>query len=474
MAQPAQYSNPSMTPKDVEQRRQLAMSLMQQGTDASPVGHWTQGLARVLQGGMGGYYGRTASDAERQGVASRSAFMQQAVQNPQAAAASGAGDPWTTDQATAIGGKVISQKMEQGSPDYQLRLQKGRADLAMAPLDRQMKEAQIKALGQKDAVNEAIAKMLSDGGGGGMPAPGAPQAGGMPQPGQPPMSQPPQGGVQPQSFAPQAPGGDPNLVLAQTAPQPMPGGPPQAAPQQDMVQTPYGPRTRDQARKMAGAMLLSPQYAAAGKAILDSMGTGDRLGKEGANEIDKKMIAASENLTNLSSVREQFRPEFQQIENRLGMAWTAFADKFKAGKSFIKPEDREQLEAFAAYRSDALDTMNNYIKAITGAAMTDGEARRILGALPAVGEGVFDGDGPTSFKSKLDAAFDKTAAAVARYRYAKNEGKDWQTIGIEQMKSIVRNRGRQIESEMIRANPNMDRSALPQAVTAKIKQEFGI
>jgi hypothetical protein len=229
---------------------------------------------------------------------------------------------------------------------------------------------------------------------------------------------------------------------------------------------------REQAQRLGLSLALTGK-GDAGKMFADAASAGN-LGKEGQNELDKKMIAASDNLANLSSVRAQFRPEFQQVENRLGMAWTAFADKFKAGQRMIKPEDAAQLEAFAAYRSDALDTMNNYIKAITGAAMTDAEAKRILGALPAVGEGVFDGDGPKAFKSKLDSAFDKTSAAIARYNYARQNGKDWQMIGIEQMKTVVRNRGRQLEQEILRANPNLDRSALPAEVTKQIKREFGI
>lgn len=109
MAAPIAYSNPSMTPTDVDQRRKLAMSLMQQGTDASPVGHWTQGLARVLQGGMGGYYGRTASDGEKEGIASRGAFMRQAMKDPKAAATAGVTDPWTTDAAMSMGNTAIQQ-----------------------------------------------------------------------------------------------------------------------------------------------------------------------------------------------------------------------------------------------------------------------------------------------------------------------------------------------------------------------------
>lgn len=42
----------------------LAQQLMQAGTDTSPVGHWTQALARVVQGGVGGHMQRKQDTAE--------------------------------------------------------------------------------------------------------------------------------------------------------------------------------------------------------------------------------------------------------------------------------------------------------------------------------------------------------------------------------------------------------------------------
>lgn len=52
-----------MTQQGISYQRQIANALMQQGMDASPVQHWTQGLARVLAGGLGGYKGSQADAA---------------------------------------------------------------------------------------------------------------------------------------------------------------------------------------------------------------------------------------------------------------------------------------------------------------------------------------------------------------------------------------------------------------------------
>lgn len=69
---PASYS-----PDTISAQRRMAMQLMQQGTDASPVQHWTQALARVLQGGMGGYQMAQADKQDRMMQGEGNALMGQ-------------------------------------------------------------------------------------------------------------------------------------------------------------------------------------------------------------------------------------------------------------------------------------------------------------------------------------------------------------------------------------------------------------
>jgi len=53
---------------------QAAMQMQQEGSDTSPVGHWTQGLARMLKSGVGAYqqgalrekYGKQAQDVSNE------------------------------------------------------------------------------------------------------------------------------------------------------------------------------------------------------------------------------------------------------------------------------------------------------------------------------------------------------------------------------------------------------------------------
>lgn len=63
--QPAMTPYTGATPDDVSTQRKMAQALMGQGMSTEPVGHWTQALARVLQGGVGGMYQEQARTGEK-------------------------------------------------------------------------------------------------------------------------------------------------------------------------------------------------------------------------------------------------------------------------------------------------------------------------------------------------------------------------------------------------------------------------
>lgn len=62
----------AVTPEQVARQREMAALLMREGANYSPVGHWTQGLARMAQGIVGGLESRWADEREAEG---RSAFQ---------------------------------------------------------------------------------------------------------------------------------------------------------------------------------------------------------------------------------------------------------------------------------------------------------------------------------------------------------------------------------------------------------------
>ena len=111
MASP--YTGPS--PDDVSQYRKIAAALQGQATDASPVGHWTQALARVLQGGVGGMYANQAREGEQQGRAAGQQAVMQALQgggDQTAAIGSLMGSPWTRETGEKLAQSAIASKFQ--------------------------------------------------------------------------------------------------------------------------------------------------------------------------------------------------------------------------------------------------------------------------------------------------------------------------------------------------------------------------
>lgn len=60
------------TPEGADRRRQIAEAMLAQGIDTSPVGHWTQGAARMAQVLAGGMINRRAEKAASEGQKARS------------------------------------------------------------------------------------------------------------------------------------------------------------------------------------------------------------------------------------------------------------------------------------------------------------------------------------------------------------------------------------------------------------------
>jgi spore germination cell wall hydrolase CwlJ-like protein len=94
----------------VAQRRKLAMLLMQQGMDTSPIQHWTQGAARVAQALMGGYEMNRADQSEKDAEAKKAEFYSSFIPGAAAPAAAPAGNQRMAAAlaAPSTNGKVYS------------------------------------------------------------------------------------------------------------------------------------------------------------------------------------------------------------------------------------------------------------------------------------------------------------------------------------------------------------------------------
>jgi hypothetical protein len=199
-------------------------------------------------------------------------------------------------------------------------------------------------------------------------------------------------------------------------------------------------------------------------------------GKTAGNKVDEDLLGVTRNLMQLDAISSQFKPEYQRFQDKIGFE----ALKIKDSSVGLNNKEKKDLTEYSQYRRNAFNTLNEYIKSITGAAMTNAEADRILKGLPSPGTGLFDGDSPTEFKAKLDDAVQKTKMSVARLAYIKRQGMSLEDgqgnaiLPLERMPALINERGKAIESELKAKEPNVTEKALQRAVRRQLGVEFGL
>ena len=92
----------------------------------------------------------------------------------------------------------------------------------------------------------------------------------------------------------------------------------------------------------------------------------------------------------------------------------------------LSADEEKLISDVSAYKQNAWDAANRYIKYLTGAQMSEAEAQRILKSFPDPRLGLFEGDSPTEFKRKLDDAIGQVEASLSRNYYFLNKGFDIQ------------------------------------------------
>lgn len=143
-ALPTQYAG--MTPEDIAQARKMSAAMMGDASDASPVQHWTQALARVVQGGVGSMYAEQA----RQGQADLNKSLVDAL--------SGGGQPdprqLLANPATRdMGLKMLQSQWAQATPMAQAALDKTRSEA-----EKNRAQARIAGIKPETAFDVEISK----------------------------------------------------------------------------------------------------------------------------------------------------------------------------------------------------------------------------------------------------------------------------------------------------------------------------
>ena len=209
---------------------------------------------------------------------------------------------------------------------------------------------------------------------------------------------------------------DPNLIQV-TEGQQQPG--------QEMVQIPgFKPMTRQQAEQAINLFAMKGNKAMADRiqqAIGGDQNQALQPGKKVSNELETRLMNSTENVVRLGNIKKMFKPEYQTIGTQAFMAGADIWEKF-GGPGSLDPETEQKLAEYSAFRQEAINNINLYIKEITGAQMSEAEAVRLRQGVPDPGDGIGRGDSPTKFKSKMENTLKSAMAAQMRYHFLATKG----------------------------------------------------
>lgn len=291
-----------------------------------------------------------------------------------------------------------------------------------------------------------------------------------------PVAAPAAPGIAPMSFS----GGDtsPGITLIDDRAAAAEPAPPAPDMEPNTIDTPYGPMSREEAQELGGAMLLDPKYAAAGKALLESLKAGKwELSKPATTQLEERTISAASTLGRLQEIRRLNRPQFQQIPNKLklyGASWGA------AMGAKLSPELQRELGDFARYKLTAYDNFNQLLKELSGTAVSAQELARQKIVQPNPGEGPLDGDDPVTFESKIEQGERVARMAIARMNFMRNRGIDFNKdtaerfLRLDDVPAAIDRRGAEVEAELKRTMPGADPMSIEREAEKIVRREFGI
>lgn len=134
-------ANGKPTPKSVERKRKMAEAMMQSGMDTSPIGHWSQGAARMAQALVGGMSQRKLDQQEAEGQQSaRDAMTKALMGGDKASMLDAIGNPWMDNASMPL----VVDAWKAANPQPEMKILENGQVLSYVPNDpNSVKASQI-------------------------------------------------------------------------------------------------------------------------------------------------------------------------------------------------------------------------------------------------------------------------------------------------------------------------------------------
>lgn len=193
----------------------------------------------------------------------------------------------------------------------------------------------------------------------------------------------------------------------------------------------------------------------------------NELTKPTVNKLQESIVNAQDRLDRLNSTLTTYKPEFLQARGLIKAKGGELLE-FLGGD--LDPESKKYLSEYSEFKATAANDFNQTLRDLSGAAVTDGEAKRALQAAPSP-----DDKSPTQFEAKAKATTKTIKRAILRANYALKNGIGTKSveelsklIPLEAVDAIYEARANQILEEL-GGGDEMRAQAIQRA-----NQEFGL
>jgi len=203
-----------------------------------------------------------------------------------------------------------------------------------------------------------------------------------------------------------------------------------------------------------------------GTITLERGGAVGEMGKKVKGKVEEKLFNAAEQRSRLEGIAAIYQPKYHDAWFKVEQGLRNLGEKYL--RMELDPEEKAELEAYSAYKRRVISNLNLYIKEITGAQMSEAEAKRLGQAVPKTE------DGPTVFSGKLLDVLREAKLGIARYSYYLNKGmseaniqkiiEEEKAVGLYDIQAIMAKREQQL----------VDQGLEPEQIMAKMKEEFGL
>lgn len=188
------------------------------------------------------------------------------------------------------------------------------------------------------------------------------------------------------------------------------------------------------------------------------------VGKEGTNAVDKDLLGLGRSRLLLQRSASQFSPEYLTLPFQTQMNVAAGKERLNIP---LNEADKTKLADYTQFRQTSMNSLNQYINDLTGAAVGTGdEEKRLRAGIPDPQK-----DSPTEFQAKLQNTIALGKQFEARLGYVKRNGLKLTDVSVDQIPAKMRAR----EAEIIQKfNFDPTKPADKAAIRTKLSEEFGL